>query len=773
MSYLKALGVLRLVSEQANVSALGEWRENVFQLHVNLSEETLLDFFLERYEPTPVVVPWSGNDFFAVPTLKPGQTFKKTPAGSAIIAAFRLTTSPRIQAYREAISTCLTALGDAGVKSKDDMKKAVKSRYLTLLRNRLNGTASDWLDAAAVILAEQPKFFVLLGSGGGSDGNTHFSDNFMQNLWEMLSDFDDQRAPAKPGRPRPLDVSRSLLANALFARPTEFLVVGRTSSLFDSGAIGGPNAGQGFERDALANPWNFILALEGAICLAGAATRRFESGGGQQASFPFQVFASSTGLDSLAQKEEAGREVWMPQWTKPTHYREVRALLAEGRLSNHRWPARTGVDAARAAASLGVDRGIAGFYRYAIVKGRVGGDNYNTAAFLGAFPVRLQRRADLLGEIEPWLASFRKRCQEKENEEDRNKGNARFTRALRGIERAVVNYCRYGDREDSGDRSFFQAILLALGAAERELITGANFRHNSQTNRAAVSPLVIRSADWLAACADATPEFHLALSLAGIYDANERIGPVRVNLEPVVPGKGRAGNFDWADRDRAAVWNGADLAADLLAVLLRRQMDATRVEGKHSPFAFRHPAPVDAIARFLAGETDDARLDALLAGLILLTPGRPPADLPPLAAADPVPPLPRAYALLKLLFLPFPLELPHGSRVRIPTEPSVPALLQAGRVPEACRLAMRRLRASGLRPLPHRVGNGRNRDDAWEDATTANLDGRRLAAALLFPVSEREATHRLARLALRPGDREDDAFTDQPNPQPTAALTTP
>ena len=65
MNYLKALGVLRIVSEQADPTARGCWRNGVFELHSKLDRDGLIQFFLRDYEPTPVVVPWSGNDFFA------------------------------------------------------------------------------------------------------------------------------------------------------------------------------------------------------------------------------------------------------------------------------------------------------------------------------------------------------------------------------------------------------------------------------------------------------------------------------------------------------------------------------------------------------------------------------------------------------------------------------------------------------------------------------------------------------------------------------------
>ena len=53
-AYLKALGVLRLVSEQANPDARGYWDGEVFVLESTLSAEDLAKVFLERYQPTPI-----------------------------------------------------------------------------------------------------------------------------------------------------------------------------------------------------------------------------------------------------------------------------------------------------------------------------------------------------------------------------------------------------------------------------------------------------------------------------------------------------------------------------------------------------------------------------------------------------------------------------------------------------------------------------------------------------------------------------------------------
>jgi CRISPR-associated protein Csx17 len=501
----------------------------------------------------------------------------------------------------------------------------------------------------------------------------------------------------------------------------------RTSSLFDSGAVGGPNAGQGFERAAIANPWNFILALEGAICFAGALSRRAAPESTSSPSFPFQVQVSAIGANSLVGKEQAGREIWLPLWRRPASFEEVRLLLSEGRVEIGRRRAATGVGAARAVASLGVDRGISAFRRYAIVKGRVGGENYNTATSLGEFPVVFRRHVDLLLEIDPWVSSLRRAVNDQTP--------PRFSSALRRIERAVFDYCRYGGA------AFFQAILVALGRAEVELATGESFRTSRQTGQTTIRPLGGLSSQWIGAARDDTSEFALALSLAGVYDALGKIGPLRANLEPV---DWKKQYRDWQSKDRAVVWNSANLSTNLAAVLERRLLDAARAGCERLPLAFVHGVPLDAVASFLSGEIDEQRMESLLWGLVLTRQEREAGPSARLRFED-TSPLPRAFALLKLLFLPFPLRT-DASEVIIKPDPSILPLLRAGRVAEACQIAMRRLRSSGLEPLPYRSSGGANRDDAWLDAVP--LNGTRLAAALLFPVSSRDI-YTLCELVLR------------------------
>ncbi|MCA9627049.1 MAG: hypothetical protein KC766_05270, partial [Myxococcales bacterium] len=62
--YLKALGVLRLVSEQADQGARGMWRDECFWLVTALDRDALWAFFLNQYAPTPLLAPWNGGSGF-------------------------------------------------------------------------------------------------------------------------------------------------------------------------------------------------------------------------------------------------------------------------------------------------------------------------------------------------------------------------------------------------------------------------------------------------------------------------------------------------------------------------------------------------------------------------------------------------------------------------------------------------------------------------------------------------------------------------------------
>lgn len=718
MSYLKALGVFRLIAQNSthgDPSVKASWGNGCFHLHTKLDQQQIEDFFYTHYQPTPIVVPWSGGDFFGVnPQAATPKNLKAPPTSSEIIEAFLATTSDRFKNYRDTISLSLATLQSVGILKKDDMKKAKKSRYLATLRSTaFSENAVGWIDATTVIEEDQPSFSALLGSGGGSDGNTHFSDNFMQNLWDVLPDFAEQRKEFSARKDDPQKAfSISMLKNTLWGEPVAGLQAKRTSSLFDPGAVGGANMTQGFDSDSYANPWNVIFAIEGTLAFAGMLHRKLENNRGGKPAFPFQVRINTGCNSNYADKESAGKELWMPLWRKQVGFHELYQILMDGRADLNGKQVSESLHFARAATSLGTDRGIDGFSRFGVVKGRIGGDNYNTTTALGYFPLKSERYSDLIHDTDPWLDAFRRCCAKD--------APARFSSALRRIESAIFDYCRYGE-----SASRFQLILRAFGNAERELALTSGKCGQGGNCR----PLSGLSAEWIPACNDGSHEFDIALALASIYQASPKIGSLRSNLEPLDPQKKYP---IFLESSKAAVWKGSNLCDNLSATLARRLMDADRYGVTQSPLASSRTASLASISAFLDGNTDDEKIAELLWGLIALKSFSTPTAQTPFADREPEAIVPAPYALLKLIYLARPLEI-DGKKITPYAEPAILPLLRRGNLDSACSVAARRLRSCGLQPIPHCRLHATARSADWQDARIHDIA--RLSAALLIPIS--------------------------------------
>ena len=176
----------------------------------------------------------------------------------------------------------------------------------------------------------------------------------------------------------------------------------------------------------------------------------------------------------------------------------------------------------------------------------------------------------------------------------------------------------------------------------------------------------------------------------------------------------------------------------MMAVLERRCLES-RMEGlHHPPLESHYSASLDDVAGFLNDGVDVRRMTELALPLSFVR-YRP---LPPAEDRQRKGPvaLPAAYAVMKLTLLPGRFNCPSFgiADTDIWMEPAMIAMLRAGRVEDAYRLASRRLWASGL---PKTLSNTSGMADGSEQ-------GRRLAAALLFPLAPASYTA-LAEIALR------------------------
>ncbi|MFM9888611.1 MAG: type I-U CRISPR-associated protein Csx17 [Burkholderiales bacterium] len=717
-SYLKALAVLRLVAEAGadgggDSDATGFWRDDMFVLRTRLTREELRGFFLERYRPTPLIAPWNGGSGFYTKDNIDG------------ISALSLSTAARFDQYRLAISIGRSVVTQCELS--ESPKQEAKSIFLKSLRNIATEPLLRWMDAAVILSDDDPRYPPLLGTGG-NDGRLDFTNNFMQRLADI---FD-----VPSGKPR-LGASASLDAG-LFAYASDSLA-NRAIGQFSPGTAGGPNASSGFEGDALINPWDFVLMLEGAVLFAASTARRLESANSAILAAPFTVRSSAgtVGGASAGDDVDARGEIWMPLWTAPFGFDELRCLLAEGRAAVNARPSRDGLDFARAVAQLGVDRGISGFQRYGFLM-RSGKSFLATP--MNRVAVRRNSDADLITDLErnQWIGSVQRYAR------DDNAPNA-FRAAARKLDTALFAMTQ------QASRIALQSVLRQVGRIDAAISNSPKAQESVRT------PVPRLSLAWAMKADDQSSEYRIAAALAGLCvrdDKGHRVLHARRHLAAVSEASNKEGDRKSEPTSRLVVWGPGPLIKNLAAVLHRRRLESIALGAEGEVLASQTGATCEDVAAFLSGATDDTRIGELLGGLacvdwsdakLVRTENR----------TDEETVLPPAFSLLKVFFISESMLrglkwLPPDRSFRLPAE--IPARLAANDAQGSMGIAWQRLRALGVK-LPSR-----------NPLHVAGVDGSRWLAALCIPLTYAESARLLRGLDLTPESAPDTI-------QPTEIIT--
>lgn len=724
-SYLKALGVLRLISSDANSAsgkaadpgARGRWEDERFVLQTSLDRDALLEFLLRCYSPTPIIAPWNGGSGFYPKDNKDGFV----PLSSASVACrFRPLSSAIVDAQR--------VLARLGLKNAP--KGNAKVDLVAALRAEASDSTVSWLDAALALTGDSLSYPQLLGTGA-NDGRLDFTSNFLRRLASTGKPsglFD-----ASSGEPRV--GAAGLLAQALFgtlSRGFDAVKIGQ----FAPGSAGGPNGTTGYKGGSSVNAWDFLLMLEGSVSFAGAATRRLASLATSGSSFPFTVRLVGAGSGSVAalDEQDARAEFWAPLWARPARSLEVDALLTEGRAVLNGKSARDGLEFARAVTNLGVSRGFSAFERFGFVM-RSGRSFLATP--LGRRSVDVSPASSLVEDLDRdgWLERVRR--------SGRAAGTSATGRtAIKRLEDAVFALV------ESSSPLTVQRAIIELGRVCCWLSTSPKGRELSRTPPPPMTRRWFRQAD------DESPEFRVAAALAGLgldwRDPAQSEGRVADDSTSIVDGEktwpmalhfgpvsesGFMHRRTWANAvgERNVVWGSDGLIPNMLGVLERRLVEGRIRELDDKPLGSATCARRADVVAFLSGTFDDARCAALLAGLIWVRPTflRIATNRSPLA-------IPFAFAALKPIFTPdWALRdlgvLPAG---RLPVPLEVLSRLRTARgVDEAVRIGLGRARSAGIacpfyeswtRPRTGTVGH-----------PGFGVSARRLAAALLIPLDNR------------------------------------
>lgn len=658
--YLKALGILRIVAEQADAQARGWWEGERFKLATALDEAALLVFIRDEYKPVPIFNPWGGRSgFYADGSEK---------AARKALSQIEQSNQPRLAPYRTAIASVRSVLVAVtfGKKPKDKDKK----RLVMTLRQQVRGPAASWLDAVVAVITDTDgeigtAYPPIFGTGG-NEGSGSYTSAYMVAVCECVVE------------PR----WNHALTAALFRR-----AVPKCETDIAMGQ---------FVPEGVSNPWDLMLAFEGACLLRSAVLAKSAGSRTRTLASPFAVrpatfgYASAARLDEYALKqgnELQGRgEQWFPLWNQPLLLPELMQVFAEGRSSQGKRVATDGWSMARAASSFGVRRGIAEFARYGYLQRNNLASHY--AVPLGRFRVAetVSPQAQCLDDLDRWFDVLRAEARRKEASSRLRQNAAKLAEALFAVVQAPSQPARW------------QATLLALADVESVMRTGSGFK---------AQPIPALRPEWASAADDGSPEFRLALAFALQAAAFKRRDgkpedPIRrhwLPLDPQRPGRfATSGDIAHTRLERHVdvVLQGREGVADAIALLERRLIEAASTGQRGFPLqpaprAAAHPAD---LAAWLAGGVDTDRTLALARALMALHRGDWAEQIVPLSRPTSAPAWPDdAWLVLRLAHTSQPW--PGGQTVHC--DPAILRRLASGDAATAVTLALRRLRAAGLR----------------------------------------------------------------------------
>jgi CRISPR-associated protein Csx17 len=715
--YLKALGVLRIVGEQVDKSARGWWQDEHFCLLTTLDRAGIERFFLEKYAPTPFVSPWNrGSGFYgktdvALGAVESSVGHRFAPFRSGIAAAraplaaiTEADAKVRELKDRTKARTGMSRAEKQSAKAlKDDpsfrMELAVAEKRFKELKADLftpfelswRGAHRAWMDAAVVGLDDGRVSWPSLLGTGGSDGRFDFTNNVMQRLGDLFI------LASPEGHARP--IAAELLEQSLWSMTSNELATGAAIGQFFPGGIGGANSTTGADGESLINPWDFVLMMEGTVLFSARSTRRLDPAATRRASAPFAVRAHAVGHGTPGREKAERGEQWMPLWVQPTSTGALRAMLGEGRVQLGRQVASRPIDVARAVARLGVARGINSFTRFGYLE-RNG--QSNIAVPLGRVKVRARPRCRLIDDLSMWLDRLQRLARHKH-------AAARLVAAEGRLADSVLAVLTH---DDSADR--WQAVLLAAVAMEEVQVSGTGFT---------AGPIPVLASDWVAASNDGSVEWRLARALGGAAAGYARgpraIDPVRHHWLPLQSGGRR---FQEQEkrllRDSRVVIGGRDAVADMAALVERRIIEAAQSGHRNLPLVAApgcdaHSADV---AELIGGRVDLARVSALARGFMAVRWNHWQPTQAEVKREGTWPD--EAWMALRLACLPWGLD----NNRTIPVDHAIVRRLRVGDGAAAIDMALRRLRAAGLRPPLQ---------GACVDPATSRL----WAAALAFPIS--------------------------------------
>jgi CRISPR-associated protein Csx17 len=795
--YLKALGILRLVSEQKDETCRGAWQDDRFVLVTTLSCRELEEFFLEEYQPTAFVSPWNKGSGF----------FQKSDPG---LEPVEKSTASRLAVFRNGILGTRVLLGN--ITESDEIVRAIKARTKTNAGSFQTSDQGKRLSNSGAFTTVQARLKAKLLDPALTDlDRSEISEN-LEAIRSLAAHPTDPPSKAEAKRIKDSSAYKALLGEA----DRQFKAL-KTSLILDCSLTF-----RGSER----------VWLDAAMVLDELGEARFPAllgTGGNDGRLDFtnnlmQRLSDLFDLDSERAAPTLGARGWLSSalWGRSTdgmlsgvpvgQYLPISAggansttgadgnslvnpwdfiLMMEGTTLFSSASTKRMNPAAQAQASA----------PFSLRSHSAGGGTISESeeSARGEQWMPLWDRYLTLPELKNFLAEGR--AQIGKVSASRPVDMARAISRL-GVARGITAFQRYGYLERNGQANF--AVPLGripvtarprarlvdeiaswldrlhhlarakgapsrLGHAERGMSDAvfAALTHDDSPAlwqailRAAVGverlqstgtaikagPIPKLSTEWLIACNDGSAEFRLATALGGAAggyskDNGKPFNSLRHHWLPLEDGARR---FRTSDKklahDVRVVAHGRDPEVDLLAIIERRTIESAQKGVRHPRVmaATGTGACLTDLTAWIAGELDTVKCVELARAFMAVDWSKwDPRTLDITRHRNGNHPE-EAWGALRLNALPWPLDKERD----IPFDPAIVRRLGAGDPAEAVRLALRRLAAHGIQGTI-RFGLG--------DAALA----RRWGSALAFPISQHTAHCLLHQLQPQPKETHHD-----------------
>ena len=695
--YLKALGILRIVSEQKDPNCKGFWENEHFVLQTQLNEEALSEFFLYEYQPAPLIAPWNGGSGF----------YPKDTQGQKALHQIMDSSTQRFSSLRAAICSAQRLMEQLHIKTKPS--KEEKMVFLEACRSHFPKETLDWLDSTFFLNHEHLSFSPLLGTGG-NDGRFEFTNNYMHRILDVISHDN--------GTPQPK--ARTQLRNALFATPTRSLLKDVPIGQFFPIAQGGANSNTGFQASSVVNPWDYILLLEGSTFFSSSIINRVQKSS-NKALPPLTAHPVSAGYHNATQEEHrnARKEMWLPLWESPLSLQELSKSLRE----DTHWlsttpPATNGLEFACSIAQKLSPSKITSYQRYGFQQRN--GLAYQ-ALSLGRYPTENTQNAEELEPFESWFKRHRNTLK---------KGPSQIVRACTAVEDALFALYRKKHRKT------WAQLFINLGTLEKRMLCHLQWLASQGI------PLFPRlGTSWLTLSDDGSREFQLALGLASswlsVHPLHNR--PEFTNNKATLSPLNNLHAFQNREELRWLLHEPLLRAVSKENTLLRMMYTilAARLEQTlTSERTFRYVS-TNQISAFIQNDVDESKLEQLFWACQLL--GKALLQTPPPAGKETdeescefegfFPLL--AYTFSSSLYmtkLEKGLDLRQDSNSHSQMHKAQLRLLQNGAGTRVAKKAILSLKARGITPI-------------FQDVHRQGEYVRRCGAALLFPLSVKQLQH--------------------------------